>query len=100
VIGVELLETGLALGAIALLAGCYGACYIVGRLAGRQSVLLAGYGCYALQCAATALLIAAAPLEPPWKLLILVSTLGFFGVPPMTWRLLEGTHGAEKHPAG
>lgn len=91
-IGARLLETALLLGGIVFLAGCYGILYGLGRLAGRRSVRLAGFACYGLQCAAAVAVILLAPLTGPWKLVVAFCTLGFLGIPPITWRFLERTH--------
>ncbi len=91
-IGFQLLATGLLLGCLILLAGCYGVLYGIGRLAGRRRFRLAGFACYGLQCALALGIVTAAPLTSPWKFVIVVGTLGFLGIPPVTWRFLERTH--------
>ena len=37
------------------------------------------------------------PLTTPWKLVVIIGTLGFFGIPPITWRFVERTHEVEGH---
>ncbi len=37
------------------------------------------------------------PLTTPWKFVVVIGTLGFFGIPPVTWRFAECTHEAEGH---
>lgn len=96
-IALELLETALLLGGLVLLAGCYGILYGIGRLADRPTVRLAGFACYALQCAIALAVVALSPLTGPWKLVVVVGTVGFLGIPPATWRLLEQTHRTGEH---
>ncbi len=88
----NLLETALLLGGIAFLAGCYGLLYGVGRLAQRQSIMLAGFACYAFLCMLVAVIVSTTPLAGPWKAIVVVFALGFLGIPPVTWRFLERTH--------
>src|SRR5579883_1895171 len=68
----DLLETALLLGGIAFLAGCYGLLYGVGRLAQRQSIMLAGFACYAFLCVLVAVIVSTTPLAGPWKAIVLV----------------------------
>ncbi len=96
-IELELLETALLLGGLILLAGCYGILYGIGKLANRRTMRLAGFGCYGLQCLIALAVVGLSPLTSPWKLVIVVGTLGFFGIPPVTWRFVERTHEAEGH---
>ncbi len=93
----ELLQTAIPLGGLILLAGCYGTLYGIGRLADWPAMRLAGFGCYGLQCVIALAIVGLSPLTGPWKLVVVVGTLGFLGIPPMTWRLLERTHAAEGH---
>lgn len=93
----ELLKTALLLGALVLLAGCYGILYGIGKLADWRAMRLAGFACYGLQCVIALAVVGLSPLTNPWKLVVVVGTLGFLGIPPMTWRLLERTHEAEGH---
>ncbi len=92
-----LLQTGIWLGGLIFLAGCYGILYGIGRLSRRPSVRIAGFACYGLQCALALSVIARSPLTAPWKLVVIVGTLGFLVIPPATWRLVEHTHAAENH---
>ncbi len=91
-IGVRLLETAPLLGVFVLLAGCYGTLYGVGRLSARRDVLLAGYACYGLQCVLALAIVSSAPLVAGWKFMLVVFTIAFFVIPPITWRFLERTH--------
>ena len=93
----ELLKTALLLGGLVLLAGCYGILYGIGKLADRRAMRLAGFVCYGLQCVLALAVVGLSPLTNPWKLVVVIGTLGFLGIPPMTWRLLERTHEAEEH---
>jgi peptidoglycan/LPS O-acetylase OafA/YrhL len=93
----ELLKTAFLLGALVLLAGCYGILYGIGKLADSRAMRLAGFACYGLQCVIALAIVGLSPLTNPWKLVVVVGTLGFLGIPPMTWRLLERTHEAEGH---
>ncbi len=96
-IELELLKTALLLGGLILLAGCYGILYGIGRLAGRPTIQLAGFACYALQCLIALAVVALSPLTGPWKLVVVVGTLGFLVIPPVTWRFVERTHEAGEH---
>jgi len=96
-IELELLQTAFPLGGLILLAGCYGILYGIGRLADWPAMRLAGFACYGLQCAIALAIVGLSPLTNPWKLVVVVGTIGFFAIPPMTWRLLERTHEAEGH---
>ncbi len=90
--GIALLQTALLLGVFVLLAGSYGVLYGVGRLASRPPVLAASFVCYALQCAVAAAVVARAPLADFWKGFLVVSTLAYFLIPPVTWRFLQRAH--------
>ena len=90
------LETGLLLGLYALLAGIWGLLWalaqfratpIFGRLAA------AAYGAHTL---AALTIILWTPLALGWKCLIVGSSLVFFALPPMIWRLLQRTHDNER----
>ena len=94
---VDLLKTAFPLGGLILLGGCYGILYGVGRLADWPAMRLAGFACYGAQCAIALAIVGLSPLTGPWKLVVVVGTLGFFAIPPMTWRLLERTHATEGH---
>lgn len=96
-IGFELLETGIFLGALVFLAGCYGILYGIGKLADWRALRLAGFACYGLQCALALAVVGLSPLTGPWKLVVIIGTLGFLGIPPVTWRFVERTHAADGH---
>jgi hypothetical protein len=97
VIELELLKTALLLGGLILLGGCYGILYGIGKLANWRAVQLAGFACYGLQCVIAFAVVVLSPLTTPWKLVVVIGTLGFFGIPPVTWRFVERTHEAEGH---
>jgi hypothetical protein len=88
----NLLETALLLGLFVLLAGCYGLLYGVGKLARRRVFLRAGFACYGSQCAIALVVVAATPLAPAWKAVIVASTVAYLGIPPVTWRYLTRVH--------
>ncbi len=96
-IELELLQTALLLGGLILLGGCYGVLYGVGRLVDRRAMRLAGFACYGLQCAVALAVVGLSPLTAPWKLVVVIGTLGFLGIPPITWRFVERTHATEGH---
>ncbi len=96
-IELELLQTALLLGGLILLAGCYGILYGIGKLAERPAVRLAGFACYGLQCIIALAVVGLSPLTGPWKLVVVVGTLGFLGIPPVTWRFVERTHKVGGH---
>jgi hypothetical protein len=93
----DLLSTALLLGSLTLLAGCYGILYGIGRLAKRRALRLAGFACYGLQCVIALTVVVLSPLTGPWKLVVVVGTLGFLGIPPVTWRFVERTHEVGGH---
>lgn len=92
----ELLQAGLMLGGFIFLAMCYGVLYGMGRMWQMPGFTIAGYVCYALQCAVAALVVSTAPLEGEWKFVIIVCTIGFLGIPHVTYFFLERTHGDEE----
>lgn len=94
-IELELLKTALLLGGLILLAGCYGVLYGIGKLAGWRAMRLAGFACYGLQCTITLVVVGFSPLTSAWKLVVIAGTLGFLGIPPITWRFVERTHEGE-----
>jgi peptidoglycan/LPS O-acetylase OafA/YrhL len=98
VIELQLLKTALLLGGLILLGGCYGVLYGIGKLADWRAMRLAGFACYGLQCVIALVVVGLSPLTTPWKLVVIIGTLGFFGIPPITWRFVERTHEAEGHP--
>jgi hypothetical protein len=97
VIELELLKTALLLGGLILLGGCYGILYGIGKLANWRAMQLAGFVCYGFQWVIALAVIGLSPLTTPWKLVVIIGTLGFLGIPPITWRFLERTHEAEVH---
>jgi hypothetical protein len=58
---------------------------------------LAGFACYGLQWVIALIVVGLSPLTTPWKLVVIIGTLGFFAIPPITWRFVERTHEAEGH---
>jgi Flp pilus assembly protein TadB len=96
-IEVQLLETGLFLGALVFLGGCYGILYSVGHLLDRPGIRLAGFACYGLQCIITLAVVGLSPLTGSWKLVVVVGTLGTLGIPPVTWRFVQWTHATGEH---
>ena len=96
-IELELLKTALLLGGLILLGGCYGVLYGIGKLANWRAMQLAGFACYGLQWVIALIVVGLSPLTTPWKLVVIISTLGFFAIPPITWRFVERTHEAEGH---
>jgi peptidoglycan/LPS O-acetylase OafA/YrhL len=91
-----LLKTALSLGAFILLAGCYGVFYGIGKLANWRAMRFAGYACYGLQSAMAFGITELSPLSHPWKIVIIVGTLSFLVIPPITWRFVERTHESER----
>jgi hypothetical protein len=96
-IELDLLRTAFLLGGLVFLGGCYGILYGIGRLVSRPAIQLAGFACYVLQCAITLGIVALSPLTGPWKLVVVVGTLGFLVIPPVTWRFVERTHEVGEH---
>jgi hypothetical protein len=92
----QLLQAGLMLGGFIFLAGCYGLLFGMGRLWRMPAVTAAGYVCYALQCLLAAFIIATTPFEEAWKVVIVICTVGFLGIPHVTLFFLERTHGHEE----
>ena len=90
-----MIVAALAAGALVLFSGLYGLCYAIGHLRGRHSWIVAGQVCYGLQLAVACALVSWTPLAPLWKTFIVLSCLGYYLVPPVTWRLLRATHEEE-----
>jgi len=92
---IGLLQTALLLGLYVALAGAYGIVYAIARLQDasilhRTSLIL--YGLHGL----TAIVIVAwAPLQVGWMVLIVASSGAFLAIPPITWRFLQQTHETE-----
>lgn len=97
-IGYELLETGLLLGGLIFLAGCYGVLYGIGKLARWPIVRCAGFACYGLQCLLALAVVRLSPLTGSWKVVVVVGTIGFLAIPLVTWNFVERTHAAEGPP--
>ncbi len=89
--GAFLATSGL-LGLFVLAAGAYGVLYGVGRLQHSRRLINAANVAYAALCAIVAAIAIATPLGFGWKLLIVVSALAYYAIPPITWRHLHRTH--------
>jgi hypothetical protein len=87
-----LLATSGLLGLFVLAAGAYGVLYGVGRWRESRGLLTAAKLTYAALCLIVAVIMLATPLGPGWKLLIGVSALVYYAIPPVTWRHLNRTH--------
>lgn len=94
-IGLSVLETALLLGVYVLLAGGYGLAYTLGRLWDNALWQLAARAVYGLHGLVALAIVAATPLGPGWKGLIVASSLAFLVIPPVAWRYLRRTHDAE-----
>ena len=88
----DFVGTALLLGAFVLLAGCYGMLYTVGQIGQRRIWINAGYLCYFFQVVITLLIVLLAPLGMGWQLLIIISCLACFRIPPLAFSYLERTH--------
>lgn len=97
--GVRLLETAVLLGLYVLLAGAYGLSYTLARLHNNLGAKYAGYAFYGLHVLVMAGVIIWAPIGAGWKVLLAVSSLAIAGIPPLTWRYLEHTHGSGRASA-
>jgi hypothetical protein len=86
------LATSLLLGLFVLAAGAYGVLYGAGRLRESRRLIMAAHVAYAALCAIEAGIVLATPLGSGWKLLIGVSALVYYAIPPMTWHHLQRTH--------
>jgi multisubunit Na+/H+ antiporter MnhG subunit len=86
------LATSGLLGLFVLAAGAYGVLYGVARLQDSRRLLRAATVAYAALCALVAVIVIATPLGFGWKLLIGVSALVYYAIPPVTWRHLHRTH--------
>ena len=87
-----MIATALLLGAFVLLAGLYGLFYTLAMLYRRSYLKPAGFACYALHFGVMLVIVAATPLGPWWKALIVASCLAYFAIPPVTWRYLVRLH--------
>lgn len=93
--GEGLIVAALAAGALVLFGGLYGLCYAIGRLRERRAWIIAGQLSYGVQLTVACALVSFTPLAALWKAFIVLSCLGYFIVPPLTWRLLHATHTEE-----
>ena len=89
-----LLLTSSILGLFVLFGGLYGSLYAASAVFNRPGLRAAGLLCYAglLCCLAVALFT---PLLWPWKLLLAVSAIGDYWIPPVTLRYVGKLHDAE-----
>jgi hypothetical protein len=86
------------LGFFVLLGGCYGLFYSIARLRRSRRLIATAYLMYFLQALTTAVILAATPLSPLWKLFIVLSVLTYLMIPPLTWRYLESLHHSMETP--
>jgi len=86
------LATSFLLGLFVLAAGAYGVLYGAGRLQESRRLIRAANAAYAVLCGIVAVIVIATPLGLGWKLLIGVSALVYYAIPPVTWRHLHRTH--------
>ena len=91
----QMLVTSLLLGLFALLAGCYGVLYCLGRLRANSRLGRAAAIAYLLQGITTGILALTA-LDFWWKALLLASFVAYLPIPPLTWRFLENLHEPEE----
>lgn len=91
----EFFLTAPLLGLFVLLGGCYGLFYGIGRLHRRPRLIVAAHLMYFLQALTTAVIFAATPLSPFWKLFIVLSGLTYLMIPPLMWRYLQSLHSME-----
>ncbi len=87
--------TSLSLGLMVLAAGAYGLLYGAARFRNSWPLLISAGLAYGILALDTASVLLTAPLDPAWKLLIAGSALAYLGIPPVTWRYLQRTHGGE-----
>ena len=88
----EMIATSLALGALVLLAGCYGLLYCIGRLRDDRRVVYGAFAACAAQVLVAAAIVAVTSLGEWWKVLVAASSLAYLPIPPVTWRYLETLH--------
>lgn len=86
------LATSGLLGLFVIAAGAYGVLYGAGRLQESRRLINAANAAYAMLCAIVAGILIATPLGFGWKVLIGLSALVYYGIPPVTWRHLQRTH--------
>lgn len=86
------LATSGLLGLFVIAAGAYGVLYGAGRLQESRRLINAANAAYAMLCAIVAGILIATPLGFGWKVLIGLSALVYYVIPPVTWRHLQRTH--------
>ena len=89
---VALFSTAIALGLIVLSGGAYGVLYGAGSLRSTRPLIRAGYACYAGQLVLVLAVCLAAPLAIVWKSFLVLSSIAYAFIPPLTWRLLHAIH--------
>jgi len=90
------LLTSSLLGIMVLAAGAYALLYGAARFRRSRDLLIGAGLAYATVVLDAAGIVLATPLAPAWKLLIAASALGYFAIPPLTWRYLQYTHREEE----
>jgi len=91
------LLTSVLLGLMVLAAGAYGALYAAARLTEKRHLLSLAALAYGVLAVDAVGVVAATPLGPAWKALVVASALAYLGIPPLTWRYLKRTHGDDPH---
>ena len=94
--GLASLETGLLLGLYALLAGIWGVLWALAQFRRTPIVGHSAAAAYGLHTLVALTIVLWTPLGSGWKCLIIGSSLFFFALPPLTWRLLQRTHDNER----
>ncbi len=89
------LVTSSLLGFMVLAAGAYALLYGAARFRESRALLIAAGFAYAILALDAAGIVWATPLAPAWKLLIAASAVGYFAIPPITWRYLQYAHRGE-----
>jgi hypothetical protein len=92
----RLFETALLLGAYVLLAGAYGIAYCLDRLKANAFFRVSATAAYAMHVIVFVGIAVLSPLAVGWKALLFASTVVICFIPPITYRYLEQTHGAER----
>ena len=93
-----LITTALLLGAFVVLAGIYGLFYSLAILLERPPLKSAGHFFYLLHLMVMLTIVFATPLGTSWKVLIVVSSIAYLAIPPVTWRYLTRIHRDEERP--
>ncbi|MCE7902089.1 MAG: hypothetical protein DYH20_05350 [Gammaproteobacteria bacterium PRO9] len=88
----EIIMTAVALAFFVLAGGCYGGLYAAAMLRSSRQLMQAAYACYAVQLVLTGLVWTYSGLATGWKVLILVSVIGYAWVPAVTWRYMHILH--------